>query len=196
MSDLDPSATPPIDPTWDKFEAAEQARLEERYQGVEEHNRFKLNMAAGLEDLTLPVTRSGEDLEGAQITVSGGGAVTSVELLLRPDRRTEFQEAGESDTRAWANGEAAIVVGPVPERTQKLMDDLLAGVEAQPDTGRSTPTEEMWTGSVAGQPVWIARYHDVAQVEDDKGEKVELPLISMRAYSQGFIRRLDEKRSK
>jgi hypothetical protein len=181
---------------WAAFDAAEQGVIQERYRQIEQRNQQTLNLAAGLEDYSVPIVGGGVGVDGQVLEISGGDQVSSFELQLRPDTRAELAGDGLSAHDAWAKGEGSVLVGDVPERTQRLMDDLLRGIEGQLDEARSTPETEMWAGNVAGQPVWVDRHHDTVGHTDEQGNRVQLPVVSMRVYSKGYMDQRDKAAAK
>ncbi len=187
---------PPVDPLWEVFDAAEQHRMGELYGEIEQRNQGMLNMAAGLEAHGVPIAGGRAGLDGPILDVTGGDNVMSFELQLRPDTRQQLASEGRSAEETWAQGEGAVVVGDMPERTKQLIDDLLRGIEGRLDEARSTPTTEMWAGNVAGQPIWVQRHYDHVRTTDELGNPVQLPVVSMKVCSLGYIRQVDEAAAK
>jgi hypothetical protein len=182
MSDTDASQSPQ-DPTWDAFDKAEKekaAQLEAAYQATEQNNSYLLNQLAGIEDMELTLVRGLSDAatDGPQRL---NLPVTNASLYLRPDRREELQQQGEDDLVVNSKGNPFTIVGDIPPRTEKLIEDLIKHTEAVPNQTDSTQLEEIWSGNIAGQPIELVFYHQSRTVILPDNETTE-PVLSLRAF--------------
>lgn len=154
--DLGGQEDPPSLAMWAQFDATNadaQERQEEAYKQIEEYNRALLNQVAGLEDvefrLIAEITKDGEenDLRDTPPVIKGRPYMSI--LYLQPDRRQELMEQGEDPE----SGNPYAIRGEVPERTTKLLDELIIGIEATKDEARSTAELTVWRGNIGGQPI-------------------------------------------
>lgn len=185
----EPQNPNPKDDIWKEFDAAEAAkneRLEHDYQVIEGYNATMLNQIAGLEDTVFQL--QGEITEDGLDPTSGPNELRGKSLMsllyLRPDRQQELYEQGETGEYAENNGNPYIIRGEVPERTQKLIDDLFASTGATKDKERSTPTWEVWKGDVAGQPIEFDVHKKTLKLMRGDREEV-LPTLAIYANKGG-----------
>lgn len=177
----------PIDNTWQAFEAAESDKageLEAAYQDIEANNRVLLNRVAGLETSGLEYRGALGEKPANPAIVPGElnlDNMTNTILYLQPDRRGEFAESGELE-REQREGSPFLIGGPVPARSQQLIDDMLTGIEAHVDEASSTPEKEVWLGKVGGiQPIRLEFDRTPAKIILGNQETIEQRL-SVRAY--------------
>ena len=172
------------DPTWGDFDAAERSkadRLEEDYLEVEAFNRALLNQVAGLEYSELELEEVISKGSDSPVPHTLKLSPTNALLYLRPDRRKQLHDVGEKGSVVFDDGDPHVIVGRIPRRTQELIENLLAGIEAKVDNNRSTPDEEMWIGNIAGQPIEVVKYRStLSRIVDDR--TITEPMLSMRAY--------------
>ena len=88
-------------------------------------------------------------------------------LYLQPDRRQELMEQGEDPEF----GNPHSIRGSVPERTKKLLDDLISESEAIKDEARSTPELTVWRGNIGGGANRALMYNQEIQLH--KGSEVQ-----------------------
>lgn len=184
MTESNPNQPQPVDPFWEDFEVSGQkreAQLEADYKTIEGYNRILLNQVAGLEDdVLVPEEMLNEGPEDFDPSIGLKIVTANALLFLRPDRRAEISQSGEQK-RVLTDGDPHTITGVVPERTQKLIDDLLTGIEAHPNQERSTTSEEAWVGNIAGQPIEIVKHRGILTKGTGDNETRE-PLLSIRAY--------------
>ena len=179
---------PALDPFWQEFEAAEiekQDKLEKQYREIEHYNAKLLNMVAGLEASGLQyVEPISEEPTGPAPDLSD---MRNTLLYLQPDRREELYEVegGELAERA---GNPHVITGDIPPRTQQLIENLLASIDAKKDEAQSNDTQEIWHGVVGTQPVKIIISHSPYRSEglrpDGTRYEKRYRLHSMRAYRE------------
>ena len=158
---------------WEQFDVIDtqsKEQLEEDYQEIEEYNRRLLNQIAGLEHSEFKII--GEINNDSQIDTTSAPSIIKGRpfmslLYLQPDRRQELMEQGEDPEF----GNPHSIRGSVPERTKKLLDDLISGVEAIKDEARSTPELTVWRGNIGGEPIELDVYSQEIQLH--KGSEVQ-----------------------
>lgn len=151
---------------WEQFDdinSQSQEKLEQGYQEIEEYNRILLNQIAGLEysefQLVGEIKTAGQVDSTDSPSVIKGRPFMSL-LYLQPDRRQELMDQGEDPEQ----GNPYSIKGTVPERTQKLLDDLIFGIEATKDETRSTPELTVWRGNIGGESVELDVYNQEIQL--------------------------------
>jgi len=173
------------DPTWGEFNAVvaeKTAQLEADYQEIVGFNEALINQTVRLEvsKFWLRDPNSVDQDISADSKPDLTGYPLSSFLYLRPDRQKEIFDDTHDSGKAHDEGDPYVITGEVPERTKKLIDDLLKSVEAVLDEKRSTPTNEVWVGNVAGQTFNIIK--NMAVIRSSIGDDVtEKPTLSMRA---------------
>lgn len=177
----EPNAPQPPDDLWSKFHANEISRaekLEEQYKVIEGYNAHLLNQVAGIEDsvfmLEGRITDNGIDTSDGPSEFRGKTHMAA--LFLQPDRREELVAQGEPGERVEHYGDPYVIRGEVPERTQRLIDELFASTEAVLDEGKSTPEWEVWKGNVAGAPIEFDVHKQTLRIITGKEEKTEKTL--------------------
>lgn len=173
----------PGDATWKDFDAAEQARqaeIELQYQVIEGFNRALLNQVAGIEDDHLDVVEASPkgESEEPQKHLTLLSAMPS--LYLKPALTPET--IGKDAARDPYIGDPYVIAGEIPPRSQQLIDDMLAGIEASLDEGASTPGEEIWRGNIAGVPIEIRKIRQIS-VSKILDQEERTPILSMQAFA-------------
>lgn len=189
MTDPD---NPAPDPLWDELRGIEEKNkqsVDEAYKTVEGYNAHLLNQVAGITDaefvLVKKLSGDADDSEpGEKLVLPQKSAL----LYLRPDTRAQLHESGESVELAHDGGDPHTITGEIPERTKKLIADLLANTSAEQDEEHSTLDQEIWYGDVAGQRIKFVMYHGVMVSNglDLQGRetKKDKPTLSVRVYRQ------------
>lgn len=175
----EPQGTPPPDDVWREFDAGEAARaeqIEEQYRVIEGYNAHLLNQVAGIEDsvYTLEGRITDEGIDRSEGPRELRGKTHMAGLFLQPDRRKELHDQGETGEYAELYGSPYVIRGEVPERTQRLVDELFASTEAVMDQERSTPDWEIWVGNVAGAPVEFDVHKQTLRIiagQEERSEK-------------------------
>lgn len=183
MSD---STQPPQDPLWgsfDQVDAEHAARLEEGYKQVEGYNAELLNQVASIADSNLKLVGSLSENPQAPPDLS---LVRQATLYLRPDRQGELSDQGERASVTYEDGFPYSIVGDIPPRSQKLIEDLLTSTEAVMNEPDSTPTEEIWSGNIAGEPIDLVLFHKTKIVYLPSGEEARSPTLMIRAYRGSY----------
>lgn len=183
MSDMpmpqpEPSTPGQEDPLWSQFDAVSAEKddqLEKDYKQIAHYNNILLNRVAGLEDSVFTIPS-----EDGQSTSELRGSSQDVLLYLRPDRKKQLYEANEHH-RIHPEGDPYTITGPVPERTTKMLDEMLKGIEAKQDEEHSTPSQEVYMGNIGGQLIKVIFYHQTHTISDGKSQKEE-PVFFARAY--------------
>lgn len=150
---------PSSDPLWKEFDDIEARRAvadEAAYRQIEAYNSIILNQIVGLEDQD--IAYQGQIHDGELYPHMGGHKPKTSfmqQLYLQPDREEELIAQGESPSTIRMYHNPQVIRGKVPERTSKLVQDLLTGIEATKDVERSKPAETIWRGNIAGEPIEI-----------------------------------------
>lgn len=176
---------PDGDNLWQQFDAVEaqkQEELEAAYQQVEGYNAQMLNQVAGIEDTVFQVNgviKDGEtSYHDGQPEEIRGKSFMSL-LYLQPDRQEQLSAQGEHYDTIKNQGDPHVIRGEVPERSNKLLQNLLESIDAKELKHRSSPNLTVWRGSIAGEPIEIDIHN--AKVEIDNNGKKEL-VDSLWAY--------------
>ncbi len=177
----EPNSPQSPDDLWQAFDDNEISRaekLEEQYRVIEGYNALLLNQVAGIEDsvfvLEGKITDDGIDTSDGPSEFRGKTQMAI--LFLQPDRTKELIAQGEPGEHAELYGNPYVIRGEVPERTQKLIDELFLSTEATLDEDISSPELEVWKGNVAGVPVEFDVHKQTYRIITGNEEKLEKSL--------------------
>lgn len=160
----------PNDEIWQQFNADTAERLEREevaYQEVEDYNRHLLNQIVGLEDAHF----TSLDGQAPDLTLKP----STSRLFLRPDRQMELHNQGENSR----NGDPYVITGDIPPRSQKLLDDMLQGINAKVDESKSEPDKTVYRGEIGGQPLEVVIHRQVYKLITENEEKLATRTFAM-----------------
>lgn len=162
----------PSDNLWEDFDKAEalaSQQMEERYQEIEGYNAEFINQIVGITDSVYRV--DGVIESGERRSTGDTGEIRAKPfrslMFVQPDRRQDLINQGETKDSAAHYGDPHVIRGEVPQRSQKLIDDLLSSCSAVLDKERSEPEMDVYRGNVAGQPIDFEIHKQVLNISVD-----------------------------